>query len=141
MSTDPLAETCEVVCPFTVDSTSAPAFEASDAFWVIDGDAPSAVVGFEVVELSFAVHVTAPFAESALAPGPPPDLLPYVIVTVSFWFSVSPVTVITWPETPTVPALEVVYPAAVFVVDGADQLPGTVSEMLPLCVPPAAVSV
>jgi len=40
-----------------------------------------------------------------------------------------------------VPVLEVVQPAAPFVIDGADQFAGTVSSTAPAFVPPAAVSV
>src|SRR5436190_1106258 len=47
----------------------------------------------------------------------------------------------TWPETPTVPVLEVVQPASPSVVEGADQFAGTVNSTAPAFVPPAAVSV
>jgi hypothetical protein len=51
---------------------------------------------------------------------------------------VTPVTVIVWLETPTVPQPEVVKPAALPVVDGADHPPGSATSISPLLVPPAA---
>ena len=51
---------------------------------------------------------------------------------------VTPVTVMTWPATPTVPVLAVVYPAAVPVVEGALQPVGTVTRTAPFTIPPVA---
>ena len=45
---------------------------------------------------------------------------------------------IVWPATETVPVLAVVYPATVFVVDGALQPAGTAIVTEPLDIPPAA---
>ena len=64
-----------------------------------------------------------------------------MIVNVALCANVTPVTVMTWPETPTVPELDVVQPAAPFVIEGADQFAGTVSSTAPAFVPPATVSV
>ena len=61
-----------------------------------------------------------------------------MIVNVALCASVTPVTVITWPLTPTVPDDEVVQPAAPFEIEGADQFAGTVSSTAPEFVPPAA---
>ena len=64
-----------------------------------------------------------------------------MIVNVAPCANVTPVTVITWPETPTVPLDDVVQPASPSVVEGADQFAGTVSSTAPAFVPPATVSV
>ena len=64
-----------------------------------------------------------------------------MIVSVAFCANDTPVTVITWPLTPTVPVLDVVQPAFPFVVEGADQFAGTVTSTAPEFVPPATVSV
>jgi hypothetical protein len=61
-----------------------------------------------------------------------------VIVIVAPPASVTLETVIVWPETETVPVLEVVYPAALPVVEGAFQPLGTTSVTLPLDSPPVA---
>jgi hypothetical protein len=61
-----------------------------------------------------------------------------VIVIVEPPLSVIPVTVITCPETPTVPVLAVVQPALPFVVEGALQPLGTVSSTAPVDIPPVA---
>src|SRR5437660_1191027 len=57
--------------------------------------------------------------------------------------SVTPVTVITWPETPTAPppplaVVAVVYPAALPVSDGALHPAGTVISTAPFVMSPAA---
>ena len=64
-----------------------------------------------------------------------------MIVNVALCANVTPVTVITWPLTPTVPVLAVVHPAAAFEIEGADQFAGTVNSTAPAFVPPATVSV
>ena len=51
---------------------------------------------------------------------------------------VTPVTVMSWPETETVPVEEVVKPAADPVNDGADQPEGTVTLTAPPDTPPVA---
>ena len=53
----------------------------------------------------------------------------------------TPVTVITWPLTPTVPVDAIVQPALPLVMDGADQFAGTVNSTAPLFMPPATDSV
>ncbi len=47
-------------------------------------------------------------------------------------------TVIVWLETVTVPVLAVVYPASVFVVEGALQPVGTTRVTEPFVIPPVA---
>jgi hypothetical protein len=89
-------------------------------------------------DFSCACHVCAPVEEVAVAPGPPLPVLPYVIVNVLPAERVSEATVSVWPETVSVPALEVVYPALAPVVDGALQPAGTTSVTDPLLIPPAA---
>jgi hypothetical protein len=51
---------------------------------------------------------------------------------------VRPVTVIVWPAAASVPPVEVEYPAAVAVVDGALQPVGTSIEIAPFDIPPVA---
>ncbi len=51
---------------------------------------------------------------------------------------VTPVTVMTWPATPTVPVLAVVKPAAGPVREGALQPVGTVTRTAPFDMPPVA---
>src|SRR5437870_2459239 len=51
---------------------------------------------------------------------------------------VTPLTVIVWPETETVPVELVVYPWSVLVVDGADQFAGTATSTAPFLSPPVA---
>jgi hypothetical protein len=63
-----------------------------------------------------------------------------MIVKVEPAVSVSDETVIVWPETEREPALEVVYPAADPVVDGALQPLGTTSVTVPFEVPPVAAA-
>ena len=64
-----------------------------------------------------------------------------MIVNVPPCANVTLFTVITWPDTPTVPELDVVQPGSPFVIEGADQFAGTVNSTAPAFVPPAAVSV
>src|SRR5260221_375341 len=52
--------------------------------------------------------------------------------------SVTPVTVMTWPATPTVPVVALVKPLALPVVDGALQPAGSVISTAPLFIPPPA---
>ena len=51
---------------------------------------------------------------------------------------VRPETVIVWPATASVPAVEVAWPGAVPVVEGALQAAGTSSETEPFAIPPVA---
>src|SRR5919204_668922 len=88
------------------------------------------------VDLSCTCHVCAPVDDVAVAPGPPLPVLPYVIVNVLPAASVSDETVMVLPETVSEPALEVEYPAALDVVEGALQPLGTASVTAPLERPP-----
>src|SRR3954468_5150576 len=89
-------------------------------------------------ERCLVVHVWTCAVAGALAPGPPPSLSPYVIVSSSPPFSVTPFTLMVAPETLTEPVEAVVNPAAVPTVDGADQVAGTTIEIAPFCIPPVA---
>ena len=88
------------------------------------------------VEASCTCHVCAPVDDAAVAPGPPLAVEPYVIVNVLPAASVSDETVMVLPETLSVPALDIEYPAAEPVVDGALQPLGTASVTEPLEMPP-----
>jgi hypothetical protein len=60
------------------------------------------------VDFCWAWNVCVPVDEPAVAPGPPPPVAPYVIVKVAPPESVSEETVIVWPDTETVPEVDVV---------------------------------
>src|SRR6266487_3111153 len=91
------------------------------------------------VERSCTCQVGESVVDPAVAPGAvPPFLLPYVIVMVPAAARVTLETVIVWPETETVPVLAVVYPASVFVVEGALQPAGTTRVTVPFVIPPVA---
>src|SRR5262249_52658650 len=92
------------------------------------------------VDFCCAWNVCVPVADPAVAPGPPPLVAPYVIVTVFPAASVSDETVIVWPDTETVPALAVVYPVFEPVVDGALQPAGAATVTLPFDIPPVAAA-
>ena len=80
----------------------------SAALTVTLGDAPRLASDPLPLDFSFADQVWEPVLEAAVAPGPAPLVSPYVIVAVAPPASVSPDTVIVWPATETLPALEVV---------------------------------
>ena len=80
----------------------------SAALTVMLGDDAMLVSVPAEVDFSCAVHVCAPVEEVAVAPGPPPAVEPYVIVTVFPAATVSEETVIVLPATETVPELAVV---------------------------------
>src|SRR5690242_9155427 len=90
------------------------------------------------VDFSCVVHVWAPVDEVAVAPGPPLPVFPYVMVNVLPAARVSEETVIVLPATESVPALEVEYPAADPVVEGALQPAGIASVTDPFEMPPAS---
>src|SRR5438046_697442 len=102
------------------------------------GDEPRFVSEPPEVDVSFACHVCEPVVAVAVAPGPPPPVAPYVMVSVPPAASVSDETVIVCPETESVPVLAVVYPASELVVDGAVQALGTATLTAPLERPPVA---
>ena len=77
---------------------------------------------------------TAPGDTAELAPPP----APYVTVRAELDARVTPLTVIVWPATLTVPLDAVVYPAVPAEVDGALHPDGTTTDTAPLEVPPAA---
>ena len=123
---------------FVVGVVSVP--EPSAALTVTEGEEPrfvSELVEFEV-DFSCACQVAAPVDEVAVAPEPPLLLSPYVIVIVDPPARVTPETVIVWDETLTDPVLEVVYPLAEPVVEGALQPLGTTTVTEPLESPPVA---
>ena len=90
------------------------------------------------VERCCICQVCAPVVAVAVAPAPPPAFEPYVIVAVAPPASVSAEMVIVCVAVATVPALDVVYPAATALVDGALQPVGTTSVTVPPLMPPAA---
>src|SRR6266508_4754202 len=100
------------------------------------GEEPRLVSVPPEVDLCCACQVCAPVVEVAVAPGPPPAVEPYVIVKVAPPASVTLETVIVWLDAETLPVLDVVYPAAEPVVEGAFQPAGTASVTLPLDMPP-----
>jgi hypothetical protein len=110
----------------------------SGALTVMLGDVTRFVSVLPESDFSFACHVCAPVDDVAVAPEPPPLVSPYVIVTVFPPTSVRLETVIVCPETETVPALAVVYPALDDVVDGGVQPAGTATVTDPFDVPPVA---
>ena len=75
---------------------------------VIDGDEPRFVKAPPALERCSPCQVATPTPVGAVAPGPPPAPEPYRIVSVPPPARVTPVTVITWPATPTLPVLAVV---------------------------------
>jgi hypothetical protein len=89
------------------------------------------------VDFSCVVQVCAPVVDVAVAPGPLLAVDPYVIVNVLPAARVSDATVMVLPATLSVPALDVEYPAALAVVDGALQPLGTATVTAPLEMPPA----
>jgi len=88
------------------------------------------------VDFSCVAQVCAPVVDVAVAPGPPLAVDPYVIVNVLPAAIVRELTVIVLPASERLPALDVVKPAALPVVDGALQPLGTTSVTLPLEIPP-----
>ncbi len=81
--------------------------EPSAASTVMLGEAPRFASELVASDFSCACQVCAPPTDGAVAPGPPPAVEPYVIVKVLLPASVSGETVMVWPETVSVPALEV----------------------------------
>ncbi len=121
----------------TVEIDAAIEPDPSAAYTVMEGDEMLVKVPL-LRDSSCPCHVCAPVVDVAVAPEPPPDLSPYVIVIVAPPASVTPDTVITCAATATVPVLAVVYPPLLAVVDGAVQPLGTVSLIPPFCIPPDA---
>ena len=80
----------------------------SAAYTVMLGDVAMFVSVPPAVDFACAVQVCAPVEEVAVAPAPPPEVDPYVIVTVLPAATVSDETVIVLPATETVPELAVV---------------------------------
>ena len=81
--------------------------EPSAAYTVMLGDEARFASEPAEVDFSCGCQVCAPVEEVAVAPGPPLPVFPYVIVKVFPAARVSDATVIVWPETVSVPALEV----------------------------------
>src|SRR5437870_3405499 len=109
MSTLELADTWVVVCPFTVESTSAFALALSAAFTVTGG--PVTVVSKPPrVDCAWNVQLVAPLVVevTTAAPLALTLVLPYRIVIVPAAATVTPVTVITCPDADAVPVEEVV---------------------------------
>ena len=110
--------------------------DPSAAYTVMLGDDEMFVSEPADVDFSCVVHVCEPVLDVAVAPGPPLLVSPYVIVNVLPAAMVSDDTVIVPPATESVPALDVEYPAADDVVDGALQPAGTATVTEPLDMPP-----
>jgi len=72
------------------------------------GDDPRFASDPPEVDFSCACQVCAPVVDVTVAPGPPPLVSPYVIVSVPPAARVTLETVIVWLETETVPVLAVV---------------------------------
>src|SRR5436305_967003 len=102
------------------------------------GDEAMAVSVPPDVDFSCVGQVCAPVEDVAVAPGPPLAVEPYATVNVPPPAIVSDETVIVLPDTVSVPELEVVYPAAEPVVEGALQPLGRASVTEPLEMPPVA---
>ena len=77
--------------------------EPFGALTVIDGDAAMFVIVPALVAACAAVNVGTPVVAVTVMAPPPPE--PYVIVIVPALWSVTPVTVITWPATARTPVL------------------------------------
>jgi hypothetical protein len=71
------------------------------------GEAARSVRVPPAVARCFVCHVAAPALDGAVAPGPPPDVAPYTTSKAPPFARVRPVTVIVWPPTASVPAVEV----------------------------------
>jgi hypothetical protein len=102
-----------IVCPAVpartveVPLVSVPA-PSAELFTSTVGDDESAVSVPAATDFCFALHVCVPRVVVAVAPGPPPLVAPYVIVSVWLPPSVTPETVIVDAATETVPVPAVV---------------------------------
>jgi hypothetical protein len=92
----------------------------------------------ELIVICWVVQVSVSGDPGADAPGPPPVVEPYVMLNVPPELSVTPETVMVWPETDTVPVVAVVYPEALPVTEGVPQSAGTARVTAPLLIPPVA---
>jgi hypothetical protein len=100
--------TVRPVCDaLTADVPEVSVPDPSAALTVTLGEEPRLASEPADVDFSCACHVWAPVEDVAVAPGPPPAVEPYVIVTVLPAARVSDDTVMVWPDTVRVPALEV----------------------------------
>jgi len=89
-----------------IDAAIVPA--PSAAFTVMLGDPGVRFVSVPVLrDFSCSCQVCGPVAAGAVAPEPPPAVEPYVIVNDALSARVREETVIVWPETVRVPALDV----------------------------------
>ena len=95
------------------------------------GEVASAVKVPGEVDASKVLNVSVPVAFGATAPGPWPAFDPYAIVQFFAAASVTRFTSMVDPETATVPHVDVTYPAALAVVDGADHPEATTTAIAP----------